>query len=98
MKMLSIEEQTYKRLESIMDDIMHMKERNVSYDDVINELIDVYQDRLALSGENAWGIGKPKLQRCIQAENIRILFASILVLAIVLSSFIVRAFVCLMIL
>jgi hypothetical protein len=30
------------------------------------------------------------LQRCIQAENIRILFASILVLAIVLSSFIVR--------
>ena len=91
MKMLSIDEQTYKRLESIMDDIMHMKERNVSYDDVINELIDVYQDRLALSGRTR-GIGKPKLQRCIQAENIGILFASILVLAIVLSSFIVRAF------
>jgi predicted CopG family antitoxin len=55
MKMLNIDEQTYRRLESIMDDIMHIKERNVSYDDVINELIDVYQDRLALSGENAGG-------------------------------------------
>jgi hypothetical protein len=55
MKMLSVDEQTYRRLESILEDIMHMKKRNVSYDDVINELIDVYQDRLALSGENAGG-------------------------------------------
>lgn len=55
MKMLGVDEQTYRRLKSIMDDIMHIKERNVSYDDVINELIDVYQDRLALSGENAGG-------------------------------------------
>jgi len=55
MKMLSVDEQTYRRLESILKDIMHLKKRNVSYDDVINELIDVYQDRLALSGENAGG-------------------------------------------
>lgn len=55
MKMLSIDEQTYRRLESIMSDIMHTKKRNISYDDVINELIDVYQDRIALSGENAGG-------------------------------------------
>lgn len=55
MKMLSVDEQTYRRLESILEDIMHLKKRNVSYDDVINELIDVYQDRLALSGENAGG-------------------------------------------
>ena len=53
--MLSIDDQTYRRLESIMNDIMHTEKRNLSYDDVINDLIDVYQDRLALSGENAGG-------------------------------------------
>jgi hypothetical protein len=55
MKMLGIDEQTYRRLESIMNDMMHTKKRNISYDDVINELIDVYHDRIALSGENAGG-------------------------------------------
>ena len=53
--MLSIDDQTYRRLGSIMNDIMHTEKRNLSYDDVINELIDVYQDRLALSGDNAGG-------------------------------------------
>ncbi len=55
MKMLSIDDQTYRRLESIMNDIMRTEKRNLNYEDVINELIDVYQDRLALSGENAGG-------------------------------------------
>jgi hypothetical protein len=55
MKMLSIDEQTYRRVESIMSDMMHTKKRNISYDDLINELIDVYQDRIALNGENAGG-------------------------------------------
>ena len=55
MKMLSIDEQTYRRLESIMNDMMHTKKHNISYDDVINELIDEYQDCIALSGENAGG-------------------------------------------
>jgi hypothetical protein len=55
MKMLSIDEETYRRLASIMNDLMHTEKRNINYDDVINELIDVYQDRLALSGENAGG-------------------------------------------
>jgi predicted CopG family antitoxin len=55
MKMLSIDDQTYRRLESIMNDIMHTEKRNLSYDDVINQLIEMYQDRLALSGENAGG-------------------------------------------
>lgn len=55
MKTLSIDGQTYARLASIMDDIMHTQKRNISYDDVINELVDVYEDRLALSGENAGG-------------------------------------------
>ncbi|MDQ3968384.1 MAG: hypothetical protein M3275_08330 [Thermoproteota archaeon] len=55
MQMLSIDDQTYRRLSSIMNEIMHIQKRNLSYDDVINELIDVYQDHLALSGENAGG-------------------------------------------
>jgi predicted CopG family antitoxin len=55
MKTLSIDEQTYKRLTSIMNDMMHTKKHNVNYDDVINELIDVYQDSLRFSGENAGG-------------------------------------------
>jgi hypothetical protein len=55
MKMLSIDEQTFSRLGSIMNDMMHTEKRNIDYDDVINELIDVYQERLALSGENAGG-------------------------------------------
>jgi hypothetical protein len=55
MKVLSIDEQTSRRLESIMNDMMHTEKRNINYDDVINELIDVYQERLALSGENSGG-------------------------------------------
>jgi hypothetical protein len=55
MKVLNIDEQTFRRLASIMDDMMHTEKGNISYDDAINELIDVYQDRLALSGENAGG-------------------------------------------
>ena len=55
MKMLSVDEQTYRRLTSIMSDMMHAKKHNVNYDDVINELIDVYQDSLRFSGENAGG-------------------------------------------
>ncbi len=55
MKMLNIDEQTYGRLVSIMNDMMDAEKRNINYDDVINELIDVYQERLALSGENTGG-------------------------------------------
>ena len=55
MKTLSVDDQTYKRLTTVMDDMMHARKRNVNYDDVINELIDVYQDSLRFSGENAGG-------------------------------------------
>ena len=55
MKTLSVDDQTHKRLTSIMGDMMQEKKRNVNYDDVINELIDVYQDSLRFSGENAGG-------------------------------------------
>jgi predicted CopG family antitoxin len=55
MKTLDIDDQTYKRLISIMDDMMNAKRRDMSYDDVINELINIYQDSLTFSGENAGG-------------------------------------------
>lgn len=55
MKTLSVDDQTYRRLTSTMNDMMHAKKHNVNYDDVINELIDVYQDSLRFSGENAGG-------------------------------------------
>lgn len=55
MKTLTLDDQTYKRLSSIMSDMMHAKGNNVDYGDVINELINVYQDSMAFSGENAGG-------------------------------------------
>jgi DNA-directed RNA polymerase delta subunit len=47
MRTLNIEEYTYKRLTSVLKEIMHEKRRDVNYDDVINELIDIYQ-------QNSW--------------------------------------------
>jgi hypothetical protein len=55
MKTLSIDDQTHKRLSSIMNDMMSVKKHDVDLNDVINELIDTYQDSLAFSGENAGG-------------------------------------------
>jgi hypothetical protein len=55
MKNLAIDDQTFKRLTSIMNEIMNSKRRDVDYNEVINELIDSYQDSLAYSGENAGG-------------------------------------------
>jgi predicted CopG family antitoxin len=48
MKTISIDEQTYRRLTSILEEVMHFKRRDINYDDMINELIDVYQ-------ESKWG-------------------------------------------
>jgi hypothetical protein len=48
MKTLDIDEQTYKRLTSILEEVMHFKRRDINYDDIINELIDIYQ-------ESKWG-------------------------------------------
>jgi hypothetical protein len=55
MKTVNVDEQTYKRLCSLMEDMMHTRKHDIDYDDVINELINVYQDSLTLSGENAGG-------------------------------------------
>jgi hypothetical protein len=48
MKSLLIEESTFKRLSSVLVESMHSSRRDLTYDDVINELIDVYQ-------EHNWG-------------------------------------------
>ena len=53
--MLSVDDQTFKRLTSVMQDMMHAKKRDIDYGDAINELINVYHDSMNLSGENAGG-------------------------------------------
>ena len=55
MKTLNVDDQTYRRMVSLMNDMMHTKKRDITHDDVINELIDIYQDSLRFSGENAGG-------------------------------------------
>ena len=44
---IDLQDQTYRRLFTVMDDIVHFKKRDLSFDDVINELIDTYE-------ENSW--------------------------------------------
>jgi hypothetical protein len=39
-----IEEETYRRLSSTLEEIMHLKKHDVSLDEVLNELIDIYQE------------------------------------------------------
>lgn len=55
MKTLSVEEQTYKRLSSLLNDMMSARKVDVDLDYVINVLIDTYHDSLSFSGENAGG-------------------------------------------
>lgn len=54
-KTLTIDDQTYRRLASIQSEMSHEKKRDVDLGDVINELINIYHDHLAFSGENAGG-------------------------------------------
>ena len=48
MKSISLEDTTYKRLSTIMFELMNERKKNLDYNEVINELIDMYQ-------ENTWG-------------------------------------------
>jgi hypothetical protein len=48
LKTIHIEEQTYRRLTSLLEEVMHSKRRDIDYDDILNELIDIYQ-------ESRWG-------------------------------------------
>ena len=47
-KSLLIEDSTFKRLSGILSESMHISKRDFTYDDLVNELIDVYQ-------EHNWG-------------------------------------------
>ena len=44
MKSLFIEDTTFKRLSGILTETMHIYKRDLTYDDLVNELIDVYQE------------------------------------------------------
>ena len=44
---IELQDQTYRRLFTVLDDSVHFKKRDLSFDDVINELIDTYE-------ENSW--------------------------------------------
>ena len=48
MKSILIEDLTFKRLSSVLTETMHLSKRDLTYDDLVNELIDVYQ-------EHNWG-------------------------------------------
>jgi hypothetical protein len=45
-KSLLLEDSTFKRLSGILSESMHVSKRDLTYDDIINELIDVYQEHI----------------------------------------------------
>jgi hypothetical protein len=48
MQILKLEDYTYKRLSSVLEEVMQCRRKNLNFDDILNELIDVYQ-------ESVWG-------------------------------------------
>lgn len=46
MKTLTIDERTFKRFTSAMEELMHYKKKDIDYNDFLNELIDVYEESL----------------------------------------------------
>jgi len=46
MRTLTIDERTFKRFTSVMEELMHYKKKDIDYDDLLNELIDVYEESL----------------------------------------------------
>ena len=51
---LEVNEITFRRFTSLLGDLMHKRKRNMDFDDLVNELIDNYQqnnwDQDVLSG------------------------------------------------
>jgi hypothetical protein len=43
-KSLLIEDSTFNRLYSVLVETVHISKRDLTYDDLVNELIDVYQE------------------------------------------------------
>jgi hypothetical protein len=48
MQTLKLEDYTYKRLSSVLEEVMHSRRKDLNFDDLLNELIDIYQ-------ESMWG-------------------------------------------
>lgn len=48
MQILKLEDNTFKRLSSVLEEAMHSRRKDLNFDDLLNELIDVYQ-------ESVWG-------------------------------------------
>jgi DNA-directed RNA polymerase delta subunit len=46
-KRIDLQEHTYLRLVAVLDELARYKTRDMTFDDVINDLIDIYQ-------ENSW--------------------------------------------
>jgi predicted CopG family antitoxin len=41
---IEIQDHTYRRLATILDEITHLKRKDITLDDLLNELIDIYHD------------------------------------------------------
>lgn len=56
-KSILIEDSTFKRLSSVLTETMHLSKRDLTYDDLVNQLIDVYQEHNwgAIGGGGAGG-------------------------------------------
>lgn len=48
MQIIRIEDNTFKRLSSVLEEAMDNRRKDLNFDDLLNELIDVYQ-------ESVWG-------------------------------------------
>ena len=57
MKSIDVDDITYKRLSSVRIELMDSKQEDLDYDEVINHLIDTYQEELSghLGAEAAGG-------------------------------------------
>ena len=56
MKSLKIDDITYKRLNSLLSDFVDLKKQDLDMDDLLNELIDNYQETIwGIIGANAGG-------------------------------------------
>ncbi|HXS59293.1 MAG TPA: hypothetical protein VN703_00575 [Candidatus Sulfopaludibacter sp.] len=56
MKSLKIDEITYKRLNSLLTDFIDLKKQDLDMNDLLNELIDNYQETIwGTIGANAGG-------------------------------------------
>lgn len=52
---INLDDQTFKRLTTIVSELSNEKKSDVDYAYAINLLIDIYLENLAFTGENAGG-------------------------------------------